>query len=162
MASNAKIYPIDESGNFDDIYEDQQDDSLNMINPMQKSSSDDFNTALRLAFRNYCMIEWVMGKCTKGDACRYDHSARAQEYCQQASVHLQKRTISELRSPELGFGVVKEIGKPVFNKSPNFSPVNKSPNFGHNGYPRGPPSRVLVAPKPVPHVPKLLQGNHKG
>jgi hypothetical protein len=152
---------MDESGEFEEIYDEKYDDSLNMMNPMQKGSSDDFNTALRLAFRNYCMIEWVMGKCSKGDACRYDHSAKAQEFCQQASIHLQKRTISELKSPDLGFGVVKEINK---SSSSNLSnPMARSPSFGANsfqkpGYPRGPPNRMLVAPKPMPHVPRLLQG----
>jgi hypothetical protein len=136
-----------------------------MMNPMQKGPSDDFNTALRLAFRNYCMIEWVMGKCTKGDACRYDHSAKAQEYCQQASIYLQKRTISELKSPDLGFGVVKEINKSSLSNSSNS--FTRSPNFGPNSfskpaYPKGPPNRMLVAPKPLPHVPRLLQGKHHG
>ena len=111
IPSTSKIYPMDENENFEDIYDGEDENSLNMMNPISKPSSDDFNTALRLAFRNYCMIEWVMGKCTKGDTCRYDHSMKAQEYCQQASIHLQKRTISELKSPDLGFGVVKEINK---------------------------------------------------
>ena len=78
IPSTSKIYPMDENENFEDIYDGEDDNDLNMINPISKSSSDDFNTALRLAFRNYCMIEWVMGKCTKGDACRYDHSMKAQ------------------------------------------------------------------------------------
>jgi hypothetical protein len=157
IPSTSKIYPMKDDMELEDVYEQEEENEFNALNPNFKTATDEFNNALKLAFRNHCVVKWVTGKCNR-ENCRWDHSAQCAQFCLDAAKHLYKRELSELLDPKLGYGIVKEINN-TFNgpKKTSYGPSNvKTPYLTSRG-PSTPAPRV--GPQPTPFVPRNLQNN---